>query len=80
MILFEKKYHTFYENLISKHPNLTKTELVLCALIRLNLSSKEIADYTYVQHKTVQTQKNRLRKKLNIPSDTNLYSFFKNEF
>ena len=80
MILFEKKYHTFYENLIAKHPNLTKTELVLCALIRLNLSSKEIADYTYVQHKTVQTQKNRLRKKLNIPSDTNLYSFFKNEF
>lgn len=78
--LFEKKYESFYKNLIIRHPNLTKTELILCALVRLNLTSKEIAEYTFVQHKSVQTQKNRLRKKLGIPSDINLYNYFNNEF
>ena len=78
--LFEKKYESFYKTLIIRHPNLSKTELILCALVRLNLTSKEIAEYTFVQHKTVQTQKNRLRKKLGIPSDINLYNYFNNEF
>lgn len=47
-------------------------------MIWLGFSSKEIAQYTFVEHRSVQNKKNRLRKKLNISSDVDLYLFFKN--
>lgn len=80
LIKFQEKYADFYTNLTQRHPNLTKSELTLCAYIRLNFSSKEIANYTFVQHKTIQTQKNRLRRKLDISSEVNLYTYFNNGF
>lgn len=80
LIKFQGKFPEFYNSLTRKHPNLTKSELLLCAYIRLNFSSKEISNYTFVQHKTIQMQKNRLRKKIDISSDTNLYTYFGSEF
>ncbi|WP_353146444.1 LuxR C-terminal-related transcriptional regulator [Chryseobacterium sp.] len=65
-----------FQNILNINPQLTKSELSLCAMIWLGFSSKDIADFTYIQHRSVQTKKGRLRKKLNIPSETDLYSFF----
>ncbi|WJJ99630.1 helix-turn-helix transcriptional regulator [Elizabethkingia anophelis] len=45
-------------------------------MIKLNFSSKEIANNTFIQHKSVQQKKHRLRKKLNVPTDQDLYVFF----
>lgn len=74
---FKEVYPEFTQNLLSQHPNLTSTELRLSALIFLNFSSKDIADCLYVTHRSVQTGKNRLRKKLGIPNKTDLYEYLK---
>jgi DNA-binding CsgD family transcriptional regulator len=61
--------------ILEKHPDLTKTEFILFALIFLNFTTKDIAKYTFVEHRTVQTRKNRLRRKLNLPAGTNLENY-----
>ncbi|AZA84500.1 hypothetical protein C1637_06585 [Chryseobacterium lactis] len=73
---FEEINPFLFQNILKINPQLTKSELSLCAMIWLGFSSKNIADYTFIQHRSVQTKKGRLRKKLNIPSETDLYSFF----
>ncbi|SIR50787.1 Tetratricopeptide repeat-containing protein [Chryseobacterium sp. RU33C] len=77
--LFFNEYQSFYpefvERLFEINSNLSINELSFCAMIQLGLSSKEIAQYSFMQHRSVQTKKNRLRKKLNIPSDVDIYFF-----
>ncbi|WP_162086814.1 tetratricopeptide repeat protein [Chryseobacterium aquaeductus] len=74
---FQEIYPNFYHKLITINSKLVNTELILCAMIYLNFSSKEIAQYTFVQPKTVQVKKYRIRKKLNIPDDEDIYLFLK---
>lgn len=74
---FEEMYPIFTTNLLLKHPNLSDSERRLCAMIFLNFSSKEIAQYTFVTHRSVQTSKSRLRKKLGISGETDLYQYIK---
>lgn len=74
---FQEVYPEFSEKILKLEPALTSSEFILCAYIWLNFSSKEIANYTFVTHKTIQVKKYRLRKKLIIPSDVDLYHFFK---
>ena len=74
---FREVYPEFSRSLLQQHPNLTNTELRLSAMIFLHFPSKEIAEYMFITHRSVQTSKSRLRKKLDIPSDTDLYSYFK---
>ncbi|UGU17666.1 LuxR C-terminal-related transcriptional regulator [Sinomicrobium kalidii] len=74
---FQEVYLEFSEKLLKIKPALTPSEFTLCAYIWLNFSSKEIARYTFVTHKTVQVKKYRLRKKLSIPTHVDLYCFFK---
>lgn len=73
---FEEVNPGLFQNILKINPQLTKSELSLCAMIWLGFSSKDIADFTFIQHRSVQTKKGRLRKKLNISSETDLYSFF----
>lgn len=73
---FEEINPSLLQNILKINPQLTKSELSLCAMIWLGFSSKDIADFTFIQHRSVQTKKGRLRKKLNISSETDLYSFF----
>jgi DNA-binding CsgD family transcriptional regulator len=65
----------FYEKLNQLGVNLTPNEIKLCSLLRLNLTSKEIAIITYRSISTVETNRSTLRKKLNLASDENLISF-----
>jgi len=80
---FSEIYSKETEKILEKHPNLTNSELILCALIFLNFSTKDIAAYTFVEHRSVQTKKSRLRKKLNLPAGSSLeiylHSFSKNQ-
>ncbi|MFV0468322.1 MAG: hypothetical protein ACK5MK_05265 [Dysgonomonas sp.] len=73
---FTNIYDSFYENLSKLHPDLNPNEKRLCALIKLNLNSKEIADITKTTVKSVENSRTRLRKKLgltNLKSDLNQY-------
>ncbi|TDX86947.1 tetratricopeptide repeat protein [Epilithonimonas xixisoli] len=70
---FKEVYPEFCHNLLDKYPDLVNSELSFCAHLKLNFSTKEIANYTFVTPKAVELRKNRFRKKMNIPSDENLY-------
>ncbi|MCJ7935674.1 MAG: hypothetical protein MUW56_19125 [Chryseobacterium sp.] len=73
---FKEVYPEFISRLLAINPSLESSELVFCAMLKLHFTSKEIANYTLVQHRTVQQKKYRIRKKLNIPGETDIYHFF----
>lgn len=75
---FESVHHHFYENLSLKFPNLTMKEMRLCSLLRLGLSTKEIADITFKEVRSVESARNRLRKKLQIDHAEDLQKFLLN--
>lgn len=75
---FQEVYPEFCEKLIKLDPEMQTSEIIFCAYLRLNFSTKEIANYTFVTPKTVQMRKYRLRKKLNIPSDHDINLWMKN--
>lgn len=72
---FQEAYPDFCKRLTEKHSDLINSELSFCAMIFLNFTSKEIAQYTFIEHRSVQTKKSRLRKKLNLASDVDLYQY-----
>lgn len=74
---FREVYPEFSRNLLQQHPNLTNAELRLSAMIFLHFPSKEIAECMFITHRSVQTSKSRLRKKLGISSEADLYHYFK---
>jgi tetratricopeptide (TPR) repeat protein/DNA-binding CsgD family transcriptional regulator len=65
----------FYNRLQFKFPRLTDGEKKLCAMLRLNLSSKEIASIQNITSKSVDMSRYRLRKKLDVPVDIELSDF-----
>ncbi|WP_353779577.1 triple tyrosine motif-containing protein [Winogradskyella sp. 3972H.M.0a.05] len=67
----------FYNSLLQRYPDLSKTELKLCSLIRLSLDNHDIATLQNVDISSVYTSRYRLRKKLNMTSDTDLDAFLK---
>lgn len=67
----------FFRLLSLKFPNLTDKEKRLCALLKLNLSSKEIASLNDITEGAVTMARYRLRKKLGLTNEENLIAFFK---
>jgi len=65
----------FFNDLKDRHPDLTPNELKLCAFLRMNLSSKEIAQLMNITIKAVEVGRYRLRKKLKLDPEQNLYEF-----
>ncbi len=75
-IRFQEVHAGFYEKLLKTYPDLTQNELKLCAFLRLNMSTKDIAELTNQQIDSIAKARHRLRKKLAITgSDTNLVTF-----
>ncbi|NML71791.1 hypothetical protein HHL23_18610 [Chryseobacterium sp. RP-3-3] len=66
---FKELYPEFYNNLALQYPQLTSNDIRFCALIKLNFSNKEIAQYDHISIRTVESKKYRLRKKLGLPAD-----------
>ncbi|MEP5340762.1 MAG: inorganic phosphate transporter [Algibacter sp.] len=58
--------NSFYQNLKKKYPDLTENEKKLCSLLRLKLSTKEIASILNITPKSVEVNRYRLRKKMNF--------------
>ncbi len=70
---FENVHPNFFTELTKKHNNLSQNDLKICAFIKLNMSSKEIAQILNVNNKTVDIARYRLRKKMNLDKEDNLY-------
>jgi tetratricopeptide (TPR) repeat protein len=64
----------FFKMLLNKYPSLSPSELRLCSYLRLNLSSKEIADLQNKSVRTIETTRFSLRKKMELPEGINLTS------
>lgn len=72
---FAKVHGSFYKSLDQKYPELTQSERKLCAMLKLGMSSKEIAAITITSSKSVDTSRSRLRKKLGLRNDESLFNF-----
>lgn len=72
---FESVHEEFLKKLKAQHPDLTPRELKLCAYLRLNISSKEIATLMNISTRGVEISRYRIRKKFGLDRDTNLTSF-----
>lgn len=59
-------YESFYNILNARHPELTYRDKRLCALLKLNLTTKEIARITGQSVKSLENARTRLRKKLEL--------------
>ncbi|WP_294296360.1 LuxR C-terminal-related transcriptional regulator [uncultured Chryseobacterium sp.] len=73
MFAFESLFPEFSEKLLKINPELQQSEIEFCALLKLKLTTKEIAKYTFIETRTVQNKKYRLRKKLEIPHQVDIY-------
>ncbi len=71
----EEVHGDFIQRLKSKFPAITSTDLKLCIYLKMNLTSKEIARLSNLTIRGIEASRYRLRKKLNIDSDTNLTDF-----
>lgn len=72
---FKEVYPEITTSLLKLHPDLTYSEFILCIYIFLNFSTKDIATFIHVEHRSVQTKKNRLRKKLNLPTGASIEAY-----
>ncbi len=72
---FDAIHANFLKKIKNKYPALTATDLKLCAYIKLNMSSKEIAQILHISPKGVEVARYRLRKKLNLDQQANLADF-----
>ena len=75
---FDKVHSDFIVKLKDEYPGMTANELKLCTYLRMNLSTKEIAQLLNISVRGVEISRYRLRKKLGINTETNLFDFLIN--
>lgn len=72
---FNETHESFFKKLKVGHPDLVPNDLKLCAYLRMNMNSKEIASLLNITLRGVEIRRYRLRKKLNLEHDQNLVEF-----
>lgn len=76
-VFFEKVHPHFVSKLSSAHPNLSSNDLRLCTYLYLNMSTKEIASLTCREVRSVESSRNRLRKKLELGAGEDITKYLK---
>lgn len=74
-IRFQRVHTDFYKKLSSQFPELTANEMRLCAFLKLNMSTKDIASVTYQSANSIDVARHRLRSKFGLTKDENLIAF-----
>lgn len=75
---FERVHPRFYTVLSEKYPDLTARDQRLCAFLYLGLNTKEMAAITSREVRSVESSRNRLRKKLGLDTNDNLTAYLRN--
>ena len=65
----------FIEKLSRKFPSLTRVELKICSMIKINLSTKEIANLLYLSTRTVETHRYNIYKKIKLKTPQSIITF-----
>lgn len=74
-VRFEQVHQSFFDNIKADYPQLTANDLRLCAFIKLDLSSKQIASLLNIAPSSVDISKYRLKKKLTLNKEDNMTIF-----
>ncbi len=69
---FEQVFSGFYNNLTEQYPDLSPSERKVCAFLKLNMSTKEIAALLHVSDRTVESTRYNIRRKINLNTEDNL--------
>ncbi|MEZ7504420.1 triple tyrosine motif-containing protein [Flavobacterium sp. Arc2] len=72
---FENTDKDFFKKVKQLHPSLTSNDLRLCAYLRLNLTSKEIAPMLNISVRSVEIKRYRLRKKMGLVHEQGLAEY-----
>lgn len=72
---FDLIHEHFFRNLRERYPSLTSNDLRLCAFLRLNMSTKDIANITNMDVRGVETSRYRLRRKLKLIGRQSIVEF-----
>lgn len=79
---FQEAFNNVDKDFLKKvrelHPELTSNDLRLCAYLRLNLSSKEIAPLLNISVRSVEVKRYRLRKKMSLDHESGLVTYILN--
>ncbi|WP_241315156.1 helix-turn-helix transcriptional regulator [Chryseobacterium arthrosphaerae] len=72
---FQEIYPHFIINITEKFPKLSTADIRLCAYLKMNFDTKQIAVFTNSTIRSVDAKKYRLRKKLNLTPEEELYAY-----
>lgn len=75
---FNSAHQNFTDRLRHQYADLTTGDLRICCLLRMNLSTKEIASLMNVSVRAIELRRYRLRKRLSLDGETNLVDFLMN--
>jgi|GEM_PF-1804144 len=71
-INFQRMYPGFGTSLLAIDPSLKPSDIEFCALLKLNLDTRQIAESKKITVRAVEAKKYRIRKRLEIPSEQNI--------
>ena len=74
-LYFNEVDQKFIDKIVEKYPELTKNDLRLCSLLRMNLSTKEIASLLNISTRAVEQSRYRLKKRLKLDKSKDLSKF-----
>lgn len=75
LIKFEEKHTGFFRKMKQTYPDLTNSDLRLCACLKLNMETKDIASLMNISVRAVENSRYRLRKKFDLQPNKNLTDF-----
>lgn len=76
MFYFNEVVPDFSSKLLTINPELSQSEIEFCSMLKMKIPTKDIAKYKFIAPKTVQNKKHIIRKKLDIPKETDIYEWF----
>jgi DNA-binding CsgD family transcriptional regulator len=77
LLRFKKLNPDFMDKLQSRFPELSQSELEFCALVKLNLSFKDIANLMNINHKSVFAKKYRISQKMRAAEDDDFFKIIR---
>ena len=72
---FKKANPNFFDRLSELHTNLTANDKRICAFMKMQIPTKQIASFLNINVKSLEMTRYRLRKKLKLKSRTDLYTY-----
>jgi DNA-binding CsgD family transcriptional regulator len=72
---FDRAHNDFFKRLKEKFPELTTGDIKICAYLKMNLSSKEIAHLQNISIRSIEVHRYRIRKKLRLNYSDNLVEY-----